>query len=171
MLKHTNVSGHQRVRTWTYIRWLHTVLLKSLLVLLPSTHLSCSVLMSNLNTFINHLAHALILMCWIILLIFPERQIMSTLYLRGFTASASSFLTTQPYQWKSRRPWKKENKVLLTVRWEFHQSIQLLSGAEISLLQCKSEVSVKFWFVDNLCAEEETVSPMNPLIGCLIGCN
>lgn len=57
----------------------------------PST--SCFVVMSYVNTFIVALAYTLILMCCIIVLIFPEWQIMSAFYLRGFLAVVSSFLT------------------------------------------------------------------------------
>ena len=76
--------------------------------------------------------------------------------------------STQPYQCKSRRPCKKKkkkkNKVLLTIRYQRR------------VLHCKSEVSCSVFVcadvdLDNLCAEKETVSLMNPLIGSVIGCS
>lgn len=100
-------------------------------------------------------------------LINPEWQIMSASYLRGFPARASSFLTVL-LNLISANPdvlvRKKKNKVLLTTRYQRR------------VLHCKSEVSCSVFVcadvdLDNLCAEKETVSLMNPLIGSVIGCS
>lgn len=117
-----------------------------------------------LNTSIIALAYTLILMCCIIVLIFPEWQITSSSYLRGFPASASSFLTVL-LNLISANPdvlVRQKHKVLLTIR--YHQRVT----------HGKSEVSVQSLsaqMLDNLRAEKENLSLMNPLIGSVIGCS
>lgn len=128
-------------------------------------HLSCSV-MSYLNAFILALAFTLVLMCCIIVLIFPEWQITSVSYLRGFPASAISFLTVI-LNLISANPdvlvRGKKNKVLLTIR---HQK---------RVLHHKSEVFVQSLSMQMLtgiiCVQRKRLSLMNPLIGSLIGCS
>lgn len=111
------------------------------------------------------LADTLMLMCCTVVLIYPERQIISASYLRGFSASESSFLTV-PLNLISANPdvlernkkqGSTDNK---TTRQEFHTD------------------KVKFEFrvctdahLDNMCTERKTVLLMNALIASLIGCS
>lgn len=89
-----------------------------------------------------------------------ERFLLKRLY--GFSKQLFN-CSTQPYQHKSRRPWRGEKQGSAdnkTTRQEFYT------------------VKVKFLFIlcadvdwDNLCVEKETVTLMNLLIGYLIGCS
>lgn len=104
------------------------------------------------------LAFTLVLMCCIIVLIFPEWQITSVSYLRGFPASAINALT-QPYQCKSRRPCHK-NKVLQTMRQQ-KRVFQRSSDVFAQPLSVQMLTGI-------ICVQRNL---MNPLIGSLSDCS